>query len=625
MPTIADAKKQRTLAREAQTLQSSELELPHTEELLLQAPQVKPYSPKPGAEDTISTSSAPLELQARDSHNELGTPGGLSQPDSEDLVPPLLAGPVSSSSLSPSPGLTDRKRFSTSMGSLIKSSLSDLKDSISDDVDKLKRSTSLYKKRRDGEDRLRSQSVSNTSNGSAASPKVPTPAEGRSSLKKSDINTELTGSKRFSSIFGELCPGEIGLNDYVAAMTRHRVVMQGRLFVSDKSVCFTAMISKKLYVLPFNEIRFILKKKWAKLPTAIRVVMKGEQGKAYTFHSMVSRNECYDELINLWMANNEGQPASSVMGEGEEEDESAETDGDNASSPASRRDSGTEEDGPPVDCACTDHCEKEFANEIVDVSAGRLFAMIFGNDSEFSKDFCENVRGYTGLTCSKWEPEEGTDREKRELTFTMPLKKNPIGPKVADVVEKQWLVKRVEGKVYVILSESMTPKLPYGDSLVTRNRMCITHHGPKQARLRITSEIYFKKSVMGPVKYAIQKSSYSMIEENHQALVQAIKRYLAGGLIAAPGGTPAESNALKAGVTQPIAPSVGGGVPVAVAGEGWVLPPVVGVAIGVLVLVVVVCLIILVVYLGRLQESLDRLVEIQQALLQSAAQCNVKM
>ena len=88
----------------------------------------------------------------------------------------------------------------------------------------------------------------------------------------------------------------------------------------------------------------------------------------------------------------------------------------------------------------------------------------------------------------------------RELTYTVPLNA-PFGPKQSHTVEKHSCYKQSQpGVIYVIDAECTPMGIPYADSFSVLNRYCLTRVSKETSRLRVTSEVKYKKSVWGVVK-----------------------------------------------------------------------------------------------------------------------------
>ena len=116
---------------------------------------------------------------------------------------------------------------------------------------------------------------------------------------------------------------------------------------------------------------------------------------------------------------------------------------------------------------------------------------------------------YLNMTCAKfsdvtltpWRDEVGeTIGRVREVSYTIPLNA-PFGPKSSNTVEKHSCSKQSQpGVMYVIDAECTPLGIPYSDTFYVMNRYCLTRVSKDKCRLRVTSEVKYRKSVWGMVK-----------------------------------------------------------------------------------------------------------------------------
>ena len=97
------------------------------------------------------------------------------------------------------------------------------------------------------------------------------------------------------------------------------------------------------------------------------------------------------------------------------------------------------------------------------------------------------------------DPDENIGRV-RDVTYTVPLNA-PFGPKSSQTLEKQMCYKQSKpGILYVIDAECTPTGIPYADAFYVVNRYCLTRVSKGKSRLRVTSEVKYRKSVWGVVK-----------------------------------------------------------------------------------------------------------------------------
>lgn len=102
------------------------------------------------------------------------------------------------------------------------------------------------------------------------------------------------------------------------------------------------------------------------------------------------------------------------------------------------------------------------------------------------------------------------------LSYTIALN-NPLGPKTAPVVETQTLHKSsTKGECFVVDSEVITSGIPYQDYFYTVHRYCLTSINKHKSRLRVSSDICYRKQPWSLVKALIEKNTWSGIEEYYR-------------------------------------------------------------------------------------------------------------
>ncbi|XP_043748212.1 protein Aster-A isoform X1 [Cervus elaphus] len=149
-------------------------------------------------------------------------------------------------------------------------------------------------------------------------------------------------------------------------------------------------------------------------------------------------------------------------------------------------------------------------NSVFHVGAERLQQMLF-SDSSFLQDFLQQCK-FTDVTLSPWSGDSKC-HQRRVLTYTIPIS-NPLGPKSASVVETQTLFRRgPQAGGCVVDSEVLTQGIPYQDYFYTAHRYCILGLARNKARLRVSSEIRYRKQPWSLVKSLIEKNSWSGIED----------------------------------------------------------------------------------------------------------------
>ncbi|XP_067233275.1 protein Aster-C [Chanodichthys erythropterus] len=162
-----------------------------------------------------------------------------------------------------------------------------------------------------------------------------------------------------------------------------------------------------------------------------------------------------------------------------------------------------------------EECEKVsqgrlFVNRVFHISAEKMFDMLF-TDSNFLRRFM-HVRKITGASSTPWQ-REASGGMKRTLNYTVTIS-NPLVGKFTTATENQTLYKESrEGQYYMIDAEVYTHDVPYHDYFYTQNRYCIIRNSKHKCRLRIYTDVKYKKQPWGLVKSFITKNSWSGLED----------------------------------------------------------------------------------------------------------------
>lgn len=151
-----------------------------------------------------------------------------------------------------------------------------------------------------------------------------------------------------------------------------------------------------------------------------------------------------------------------------------------------------------------------FVNKVFHISAEKMFELLF-TDSNFIRRFMD-IRKITGMISTSWQ-RDPTGCMKRTLNYTITIN-NPLVGKFSTATEFQTLYKESrEGQYYMVGSEVYTHDVPYHDYFYTQNRYCIISNSKHKCRLRIYTDVIYKKQPWGLVKSFITKNSWSGIED----------------------------------------------------------------------------------------------------------------
>ncbi|CAJ1082150.1 protein Aster-C isoform X2 [Xyrichtys novacula] len=156
-----------------------------------------------------------------------------------------------------------------------------------------------------------------------------------------------------------------------------------------------------------------------------------------------------------------------------------------------------------------------YLNKVFHISANKMFELLF-TESGFMRRFM-NVRKITNGSFTAWQ-KDTTGHMKRSLNYTITIS-NPLIGKFSTATENQTLYKESrDGHYYLVDSEVYTHDVPYHDYFYTQNRYYIIRTSKRKCRLRVYTDVKYKKQPWGLVKSFITKNSWSGIEDYFRQL-----------------------------------------------------------------------------------------------------------
>lgn len=183
---------------------------------------------------------------------------------------------------------------------------------------------------------------------------------------------------------------------------------------------------------------------------------------------------------------------------------------DNEDLPTELSDSSDTHDEGEVQAFFEDLSGRQYVNEIFNFSVDKLHALLF-TDSPFQREFMEQRR-FSDIVFHPWKKEENGDQS-RLILYTINLT-NPLAPKTATVRETQTLYQASqESECYVVDAEVLTHDVPYHDYFYTLNRYTLTRVARNKSRLRVSTELRYRKQPWGLVKTFIEKNFWSGLED----------------------------------------------------------------------------------------------------------------
>ncbi|KAM9320404.1 protein Aster-C [Gastrophryne carolinensis] len=153
---------------------------------------------------------------------------------------------------------------------------------------------------------------------------------------------------------------------------------------------------------------------------------------------------------------------------------------------------------------------KLYINRVFNISAERMFQLLF-TPSRFMQKFLASRKVFD-VESPPWQP-DGSGNQGRTLTYTITIN-NPLIGKFTSATEKQILYKESqEGHFYSVEAEVLTHDVPYHDYFYTVNKFCISRTSRHKCRLRVSTDVKYKKQPWGLIKTFIERNSWSGLED----------------------------------------------------------------------------------------------------------------
>uniref|UniRef100_A0A8B9L918 GRAM domain containing 1Bb n=1 Tax=Astyanax mexicanus TaxID=7994 RepID=A0A8B9L918_ASTMX len=188
---------------------------------------------------------------------------------------------------------------------------------------------------------------------------------------------------------------------------------------------------------------------------------------------------------------------------------------DNEDIPTELSDSSDTHDEVEVQAFHEDLNGRQYINEVYKFSVDKMYSFLF-TESQFMSDFMVQRR-FSDVVFHPWKKEDAGNQT-REIMYTISLS-NPLAPKTATVSETQTLYKASqESECYIIDAEVVTHDVPYHDYFYTLNRYTLTRVAKNKCRLKVSTELRYRKQPWGLVKGFIEKNFWSGLEENFRSL-----------------------------------------------------------------------------------------------------------
>lgn len=156
-----------------------------------------------------------------------------------------------------------------------------------------------------------------------------------------------------------------------------------------------------------------------------------------------------------------------------------------------------------------------YIDRVFHISADKMFELLF-TSSRFMQRFA-NSRNIIDVVSTPWTVEPGGN-QLRTMTYTIILN-NPLTGKSTAATEKQTLYKESrETQFYLVDSEVVTHDVPYHDYFYTVNRYHIFPSSEQKCRLRVSTDLKYRKQPWAIIKSVIEKNSWSSLEDYFKQL-----------------------------------------------------------------------------------------------------------
>uniref|UniRef100_A0AAQ4RV37 GRAM domain containing 1A n=1 Tax=Gasterosteus aculeatus aculeatus TaxID=481459 RepID=A0AAQ4RV37_GASAC len=333
----------------------------------------------------------------------------------------------------------------------------------------------------------------------------------------------------FRKLFKKLPDTERLIVDYSCALQKD-ILLQGRLYLSENWLCFYSNIFRweTTITILLKDVTSMTKEKTAKLiPNAIQISTDNEK---HFFTSFGARDRSFMMIFRLWqnaLLDKSLSPKElwhivhqcygTELGLTSEDDDyvSPTTEHMNEIFVTSVVVFSSSVFPGEVESFCADLSGRLHINNALRMSVDKLHDLLFSADTNFIQHLFSQ-RHFTDLSVGEWEPDSSSGTTSRVLSYTIALN-NPLGPKTAPVVETQTLHKSsARGECFVVDSEVITSGIPYQDYFYTVHRYNLTSISKHKSRLRVSSDICYRKQPWSLVKALIEKNTWSGIEEYYR-------------------------------------------------------------------------------------------------------------
>lgn len=368
----------------------------------------------------------------------------------------------------------------------------------------------------------------------------------------SDTNFEginIPSTKRqteFHNLFPLIPQHEILLEDFSCALQKD-ILVRGKMYLSQRHISFNSNILgwTTNITIPLKEVVQIEKKTIAGLfPNAIAIRSLHQR---YVFASLIQRDSTFTAILSVWKQVVKSERGDNI--EGFKRDSSYElfddetennSDYDSVVSDFGSEDSQSEvlddeinadddddsgafdvnkpDDDRPVPVESDflgpqkhkqtefDHTsiagETKILERLIDAPIGKVFKLLFGNDSKFLKKSLESQKNYSISDIPSFN--KFSENESRSYTYTKPLN-SPVGPKET-LCQVEEIFHRIDFNNFVEVQQKVkTPDVPSGNSFIVNTWFYLSWDVKNQTKVTIFTNVeWIGKSW---IKAAVEKGT----------------------------------------------------------------------------------------------------------------------
>ncbi|XP_008330784.2 GRAM domain-containing protein 1B-like isoform X3 [Cynoglossus semilaevis] len=183
---------------------------------------------------------------------------------------------------------------------------------------------------------------------------------------------------------------------------------------------------------------------------------------------------------------------------------------DNDELPTELSDSSETYDEGEVQAFQQDLSGKQYINRVYNLGVDKMYEILF-SESDFIIDF-RTQRGFSDMVYHPWTKQQDGNQT-RDIMYTVALS-NPLIPKMSTATETQTLYKASNVKeCYIIDAEVIAHDVPYHDYFYSQTRYMLTRVAKNKCRLRVSTQLQYRKQLWGLVKGFIERNCWSSFDD----------------------------------------------------------------------------------------------------------------